>query len=58
MKYALVTGGSRGIGRAVCIKLAGMGYHVLINYHSNEEEALTTLALVQTGRKRRHLDAV
>ena len=40
MKYALVTGGSRGIGRAVCIKLAGMGYHVLINYLSNEEEAL------------------
>jgi 3-oxoacyl-[acyl-carrier protein] reductase len=47
MKYALVTGGSRGIGRAVCIKLAEMGYNVLINYKSNEEEANNTLALVR-----------
>ena len=47
MKFALVTGGSRGIGRAVCIKLAGMGYNVLINYKSNEEEANNTLALVR-----------
>ena len=35
MKYALVTGGSRGIGRAVCLELARMGYPVLINYVSN-----------------------
>jgi 3-oxoacyl-[acyl-carrier protein] reductase len=50
MKYALVTGGSRGIGRAVCVKLAEMGYFVLINYLSNEEEAVNTLNLVkQTG---------
>jgi 3-oxoacyl-[acyl-carrier protein] reductase len=50
MKYALVTGGSRGIGRAVSIKLAEMGYHVLINFLSNKEEALITLQLVkQTG---------
>ncbi len=47
MKFALVTGGSRGIGRAVCIKLAEMGYHVLINYKSNEQEANNTLALVK-----------
>ncbi|HQW83747.1 MAG TPA: 3-oxoacyl-ACP reductase FabG [Ferruginibacter sp.] len=47
MKFALVTGGSRGIGRAVCIKMAEMGYHVLINYKSNEQEAKNTLALVK-----------
>ncbi len=47
MKFALVTGGSRGIGRAVCIKMAEMGYNVLINYKANEEEANNTLALVR-----------
>lgn len=47
MKYALVTGGSRGIGRAVCVELAGMGYNVIINYVSNEAEALNTLNLVR-----------
>jgi 3-oxoacyl-[acyl-carrier protein] reductase len=47
MKFALVTGGSRGIGRAVCIKLAEMGYNILINYKSNEEEAKNTLAQVK-----------
>ena len=34
-KYALVTGGSRGIGREICLKLGGRGYHVLVNYKSN-----------------------
>ena len=47
MKFALVTGGSRGIGRAICIKMAEMGYNVLINYKSNDEEANNTLALVR-----------
>lgn len=47
MKYALVTGGSRGIGRAVCVKLAEMGYHVIINYASNTAEAEKTLQLVR-----------
>jgi len=46
MKYALVTGGSRGIGRAVCIKLANMDYHVLVNYKSNHTEAEATLKLI------------
>lgn len=47
MKYALVTGGSRGIGRAVCIRLARMGYHVLVNYASRIDEAETTLELIR-----------
>lgn len=46
MKYALVTGGSRGIGRAVSVKLASMGYHVLVNYLSNKAEAEQTMALI------------
>ncbi|MEG1586344.1 MAG: 3-oxoacyl-ACP reductase FabG [Bacteroidales bacterium] len=47
MKYALVTGGSRGIGRAVCLKLSTMGYHILINYVSNKTEAEITLSRVR-----------
>ena len=47
MKYALVTGGSRGIGRAVSIKLAEMGFFVLINYLSNQQEAEITLQQVR-----------
>ena len=47
MKVALVTGGSRGIGRACSIKLAEMGYYILINYQSNETEALNTLAMIR-----------
>ena len=48
MKYALVTGGSRGIGRAVCMKLAQMGYNVLINYMSNDAAAEETLSMVRS----------
>lgn len=47
MKYALVTGGSRGIGRAVSVKLAQMGYHIIINYVSNTTAAEETLRLVR-----------
>lgn len=43
MKYALVTGGSRGIGKAVAIKLAKEGWPVIINYRSNQEAAQATL---------------
>lgn len=39
MRYALVTGGSRGIGRAICLKLSSMGYSVIINYISNLDAA-------------------
>lgn len=42
MKYALVTGGSRGIGRSICLEVARLGYSVLINYNSNTEAAEQT----------------
>jgi len=47
MKCALVTGGSRGIGSAICQKLAiDTDYHILINYQSNKEAAEETLKKV------------
>ncbi|RZJ35254.1 MAG: 3-oxoacyl-ACP reductase FabG [Flavobacterium sp.] len=48
MKCALVTGGSRGIGRAICKQLAtDLKYHILINYQSNKAAAEETLELVK-----------
>lgn len=48
MKCAIITGGSRGIGRAICEKLAvDSPYHILINYQSNEQAAQETLESVQ-----------
>lgn len=47
MRYALVTGGSRGIGRAICVKLAAAGHYVIINYTSKQDEAENTLKLVR-----------
>lgn len=46
-RYAFVTGGSRGIGRAVCVRLAQMGFSVVINYVSNDDAAKETLRLVE-----------
>ena len=46
-KYALVTGGSRGIGRAVAVRLAAMGYGVIVNYLSNTAAAEETLDLIR-----------
>ena len=36
---ALVTGASRGIGRAIALKLASMDFHVILNYRSNKDQA-------------------
>ena len=47
MKYALVTGGSRGLGRAVCLKLAETGMPVVINYQRNTEAAEETKRLIE-----------
>ncbi|WP_373897263.1 3-oxoacyl-[acyl-carrier-protein] reductase [Haloimpatiens sp. FM7315] len=38
-KTAIVTGASRGIGRAIALKLADKGYNVVINYRSSREKA-------------------
>lgn len=45
---ALVTGGSRGIGATICLRLATEGYHVLINYSSNEAKAKEVLDQILT----------
>lgn len=49
-KLAVVTGGSKGIGRAVCIELAKAGYDIVVNYRSDEQGAAETLqAVIEQG---------
>jgi 3-oxoacyl-[acyl-carrier protein] reductase len=48
-RVALVTGGSRGIGRAVSELLAGRGHKVAINYVSNEAAAAETVAAIEAA---------
>ena len=47
MRYAFVTGGSRGIGKAIAVKLAKMGMPVVINYRSNDDAAQSTLSEIE-----------
>ena len=47
MKFALVTGGSRGIGRSVALELSQRGYYVIINYVRDNENANKTLNLIK-----------
>lgn len=49
MKYALVTGGSRGLGRAICLKLAAQGLPVIINYQSNSAAAEAVKAEIEAA---------
>lgn len=46
-KLAIVTGASRGIGRAICVELSRCGYFLIINYRSDESGALETLRKVE-----------
>ncbi len=51
-KNAIVTGGSRGIGRAIALELAQRGCHLLINYNSNQEAAIEVQQRIQEMGRR------
>jgi 3-oxoacyl-[acyl-carrier protein] reductase len=60
-KVAIVTGASKGIGRAVCIELSRCGYHVVVNYRSDEQGATETLDMMNhigTGGKIMQFDVL
>jgi 3-oxoacyl-[acyl-carrier protein] reductase len=46
-KIAIVTGGGKGIGRAICVELARCGGYIVVNYRSDKNGAEQTLALVE-----------
>lgn len=51
-RCALVTGGSRGIGRAICVKLAECGMDIVFNYQSGSEAAEETVKLCEAKNVR------
>jgi len=46
-KTAVVTGGSRGIGRAICIELAKQGANVVVNYSGSEDKAKQVVSEIE-----------
>ena len=46
-KVALITGASKGIGQAICVELAKCGYHIVVNYKSDNKGASQTLEMVK-----------
>jgi len=54
-KVAVVTGGSRGIGRSICVELARAGAHVVVNYAGNEAKARETLEEITQAQGRGEL---
>jgi len=48
-RIAIVTGGSRGIGRAIAVELARDGCYVIVNYRSNDEGAAETLSMIRSA---------
>ena len=47
LEIAVVTGGSKGIGRAICLELARTGRYLVVNYRGDEQGARQTLALIE-----------
>jgi len=54
-KVAVVTGGGKGIGRAICLEFARSRYHVIINYKSDKASAEETLSLIEEEGRHGHL---
>jgi len=48
-KVAIVTGGGRGIGRAISLELAKQGYYLVVNYKSNTQAAADTLQMIRNN---------
>jgi 3-oxoacyl-[acyl-carrier protein] reductase len=49
---AIVTGGAGGIGKAICLRLAKDGYHVVVNYHGRADRAAEIVETINAGDTR------
>ena len=54
-RVAIITGGSRGIGKGIALSCAEEGASVVINYQSNKESALKTAKEINLGLKERNV---
>jgi 3-oxoacyl-[acyl-carrier protein] reductase len=52
IKVAIVTGGSGGIGKEICLRLAKDGYNVVVNFHGRGERATEIITTINTGNTR------